>query len=251
MLRLNLTLPTPAENLALDEALLEWAEDPPGGDREALRIWEPTEPVVVAGRSTRIAQEINTDECRSRHIPILRRSSGGATIITGPGCLMYALVLSYQLRPDLKDIGRAHAFVLNRLVESLQPNLAHIGTVSREGTSDLAIRRSSLESAPRKFSGNSLRVKRTHCLYHGTLLYDFDLESIASCLLMPSRQPDYRSARPHGDFVRNIPLTRPQLTAALNTAFPTTGELNDVPLSRTQELTATRFTQAEWTFEFP
>ena len=26
-----------------------------------------------------------------------------------------------------------------------------------------------------KFSGNSLRVRRTHLLYHGTLLYDFSL----------------------------------------------------------------------------
>ena len=39
----------------------------------------------------------------------------------------------------------------------------------------------------------------------------------------------------------NIPLTRPQLTAALDAAFPTTAEITDIPLSRTQELTAKRF----------
>ncbi len=34
-------------------------------------------------------------------IPVLRRASGGAAIVIGPGCLMYALVLSYELRPSL------------------------------------------------------------------------------------------------------------------------------------------------------
>ena len=89
MQRLDLTLPTPAENLALDEALLDWAEEDTS-DREFLRIWESPQPMVVVGRSSRIAQEVNTAECRERHIPIVRRSSGGAAIVAGPGCLMYA-----------------------------------------------------------------------------------------------------------------------------------------------------------------
>jgi len=46
---LDLTLPTPAENLALDEALLEEAERA-GRATETLRVWEPREPIVVVGR---------------------------------------------------------------------------------------------------------------------------------------------------------------------------------------------------------
>ena len=135
MQRLNLTLPTPAENVALDEALLDWAEEDPS-DREVLRIWESPQPLVVAGRSSRIEQEINAAECEERHIPIVRRSSGGAAIVAGPGCLMYAVVLSYQARPELRDIGRAHCFVLDRLATAI----GDCGIeVARAGTSDLAL----------------------------------------------------------------------------------------------------------------
>ena len=43
---MDLTLPSPAENLALDEALLEEAEAT-GRPTETLRFWEPARPMVV------------------------------------------------------------------------------------------------------------------------------------------------------------------------------------------------------------
>ena len=48
----------------------------------------------------------------------------------------------------------------------------------------------------------------------------------------------------------NLPLGREQLTAALDAAWPTTGELTDVPMSRVENLVATRFGQASWNYEF-
>jgi len=48
---LDLTLPSPAENLALDEALLDAAEAGEMAD-EVLRFWESPQPLVVVGRSS-------------------------------------------------------------------------------------------------------------------------------------------------------------------------------------------------------
>ena len=251
MSRFDLSLPTPAQNLAFDEALLEWAEQ--GASKgEFLRLWESTQPMVVVGRSSRVAKEVNEPYCRQAGIPILRRSSGGAAIVTGPGCLMYALVLSYAVRPELKDITRAHAFILKQLTSSLGPLLSHAGTITCAGTSDLAmeLRAGSGEREARKFSGNSLRVKRTHLLYHGTLLYAFDLALIEKCLRMPPRQPEYRSARPHGDFVMNVPATREQLAGAVVAAFPVASAPSDVPMSRVERLVAERFGNDGWNYEF-
>jgi lipoate---protein ligase len=249
MQRLNLTLPTPAENVALDEALLDWAEEE-ATNGEVFRLWESPQPMVVAGRSSRVALEINVAECERKNIPIIRRSSGGATIVTGPGCLMYAVVLSYKARPELRDIGRAHAFVLDRIIESIKPLLTDTQLVARKGTSDLVLVDSAAAQTVCKFSGNSLRAKRNHFLYHGTLLYDFDLALITSCLNMPPRQPDYRGARPHADFVTNLPLSREQLMNALNTAWPSPSELKDVPMTRVADLMAARFGRDEWNREF-
>lgn len=249
MQRYDLSLPTPAENLAFDEALLDWAEQE-SADGEFLRLWESTQPMVVVGRSSHVAKEVNEPFCRQENIPILRRSSGGAAIVTGPGCLMYALVLSYAVRPELKDITHAHAFILKQLATSLGPLLSSAGTVTCAGTSDLALRNESTVATLRKFSGNSLRVKRTHLLYHGTLLYDFDLGLIEKCLRTAPRQPKYRNARTHGDFVTNVPATRQQLVEAVVAAFPMAGPPAGGLRTRVERLVAERFGNDRWNYEF-
>ncbi|MFH1264595.1 MAG: lipoate--protein ligase family protein [Planctomycetota bacterium] len=232
---LDLTLPTPAENLALDEALLEEAERA-GRATETLRVWEPREPIVVVGRSSRIETEVRRDACRRRGIPILRRASGGAAIVTGPGCLMYALVLSYRLRPALRAVDHAHRFVLGRLVSALRPLAPEVAC---RGISDLA-------SGELKFSGNSLRCKRGHLLYHGTLLHEFPLELIGECLAMPPRQPEYRNGRAHGAFVGNLPLPAAALRRALVAAWDAHEPLPDWPRDATARLVAQTYGRREW-----
>jgi lipoate-protein ligase A len=253
MQRLELTLPTPAENVALDEALLDQAEAD-GSQIEYLRLWESPQPAVVVGRSSRVASEVNEHACRQQGISILRRSSGGAAIVAGPGCLMYAVVLSYQLRPELKDIRRAHEWARERLAKSLQPALGHKGSIRQAGTSDLVVVSSADEAGGppvlRKFSGNSMRAKRTHLLYHGTLLYDFDLRLIESCLRMPPREPEYRRGRSHFEFVMNLPVTREALAKAVHRAWPTQVELKDWPAVHVAHLVETRFGCESWNFEF-
>jgi lipoate---protein ligase len=239
MQRLLLTLDTPAANIALDEALLDLAEAT-GPAAEFLRVWESPRPIVVVGRSSRVYEEVDEAACRERGIPILRRASGGAAIVAGPGCLMYAVVLSYFERPQLRDLTQAHAFVLDRMVAGLRRRLP---SVAREGTSDLAI-------AGRKFSGNSLRAKRSHCLYHGTLLYDFDLSLIATCLRVAPRQPAYRRSRDHGEFVANLPLSKQDVEQALLEAWPTSEELVDWPRERVVILVQERYSQDEWNLAY-
>jgi lipoate---protein ligase len=248
MQQFDLSMPTPAENLAFDEAILEWAEEN-AAEGEFLRIWESPQPMVVVGRSSRVGKEVDEKFCEQERISILRRSSGGAAIVTGPGCLMYAVVLSYAVRPDLKDITRAHSYILKQLTTSLGPLLSRAGIVTCAGTSDLALRDEKGTATAHKFSGNSLRMKRTHLLYHGTLLYAFDLSLIEKCLRTPPRQPEYRNARSHGDFVMNVPATRQQLAEAVITAFPMASAPTDVPASRVEELVAERFGNEGWNYE--
>jgi len=105
--------------------------------------------------------------------------------------------------------------VLGRLVEALAPLAPGVEFL---GTSDLVLRGATC-GAPRKFSGNSLRVRRRYLLYHGTLLYDFDVASLGAWLGPPTRQPDYRQGRAHESFVTNLPLDRAGLSAALATVW--------------------------------
>lgn len=232
---LELTLPTAAENLALDEALLDEAEatnDPAG----IFRLWESPQLIAVIGRSSKCEEEVDLAVCEALGIPVLRRVSGGAAIVAGPGCLMYSVVLSYERWPQLRLIDEAHQFVLGRLQAGLQ--ILAPGT-SIAGISDLAI-------GGRKFSGNSLRCKRTHLLYHGTLLYDFPLDLVQQILLTPPRQPDYRVGRSHAEFVMNLPVFREELVTAIRQAWACDPPLATWPAERVANLVAEKYGRADW-----
>ncbi|MCE9527545.1 MAG: hypothetical protein K8R36_15995 [Planctomycetales bacterium] len=235
MLLLDLTLPTPEENVALDEALLDAAEE--GNSPAAvLRFWESDQPMVVLGRSSKAGDEARLDECKSVGVPVLRRCSGGAAIVTGPGCLMYAVVLSYEIHPELRSLDLAHCFVLSRLREALLPLVAG---VQIRGTSDLAV-------GDHKFSGNSLRCKRNHLLYHGTLLYNFDLTLVDKYLGTAPRQPAYRKERTHGQFVTNISLSPAAMKRAIVTAFGALQPLPAWPQDLVKRLVTERYSQESW-----
>jgi len=232
---LDLTLPTAAENLALDEALLEVAEAA-GRPAETLRFWEAAAPTVVVGRSSRLDDEVFRDVCRASGIPVLRRPSGGAAIVAGPGCLMYALVLSYQKRPELRPLENAHHFVLGTIVsalERLRPG------VHCAGTSDLAV-------DTKKFSGNSARCHRTHFLYHGTLLYEFPLVQIERFLKHPPRTPDYRDGRNHAIFVTNLHVPAEAIRRAMSQVWDAAEPYADWPRELTARLAAEKYSQASW-----
>src|SRR5881296_1169350 len=87
----ELTLPCPYENLACDEVLLELAEREDTG--ELLRFWEAVHYFVVVGYSNKVRAEVNLPFCELNTIPVLRRCTGGGTVLQGPGSFNYSLVL--------------------------------------------------------------------------------------------------------------------------------------------------------------
>ena len=206
------TLPTAEENLALDEALVEVADrrslqfDPllsgtaTNLDAEVFRLWELPNPCVVLGRASKWAEEVNWEACELDRVPVLRRASGGASIVAGPGCLMYSVLISYQKRPTWRGLDVAHQQVMSRIQDSVQNagEAFHLPMkVSIQGTCDLTI-------DGRKFSGNALRCKRNWMIYHGTIMVAMPLEWLSKYLLEPPRQPAYREKRTHDTFVSNV-----------------------------------------------
>jgi len=115
---LDLTLPTPAENLAGDEALLDWCEE--NGGIGVLRFWEPENYFAVVGYGNQVATEVNVAACEADKIPILRRCSGGGTVLQGPGCLNYSLILKIEENGLLASITAANRFIMERNREALE-----------------------------------------------------------------------------------------------------------------------------------
>ena len=231
----DLTLATPEENLACDEALLDECDGREG--MEVLRFWQPRQYFVAVGYSNQVEREVNVAACRERGVPVLRRCSGGGAVLQGPGCLNYSLVLRMDSNAALETVTGTNRFVMERnraALEHLLERRVHV-----EGFTDLAM-------DGRKFSGNAQRRKRRAILFHGSFLMNFDFSLASQLLPMPSKQPDYRQSRSHGEFLRNMEASAEDVKLALRRAWQADELLTDPPLATTQALVDQKYSAQEW-----
>jgi lipoate-protein ligase A len=239
MLYLDHTLPHLEANLALDEALLLAAEESEIGP--ILRLWESPVFAVVLGASSRLREDVYTDICQAEGVAIGRRSSGGGTVVIGPGALNVTVVLSRESGPGLHAVDTAQHFVLERIATSLRQ---HDPRVQVLGSGDLTTDR-------RKFAGSAQRRLRHHFLVHVSILYNFPLERIGRYTALPKRQPRYREGRTHQDFLVNLTLPRNALLEAILNAWlsgPEPAELSELPTERVRELVRTKFGDPAWVY---
>ena len=245
-------LATVEENLALDEALLELAHEGLA-TATCVRTWMAAQPTAVLGSSGRRGEEVDLEACARLGVRVIRRPSGGGTVLVGPGCLMWSVISAHPEGPP--PIESIHAARLEPLAAALT---AHLGTlpgaagglaagerVARLGTSDLAIVRTAA-GHPRKVSGNALRVRRHGVLYHGTLLDSFDLGLVSLALRHPPREPDYRGGRSHDSFLANLGLGREVLDRLVRAAFRAADVAEYWPRDRVERLVSDRYAAAEW-----
>ena len=253
---LDLTLPTPEENLACDETLLDWCDERDGP--EVLRFWEPNRHFVVVGYSNRVECEVNLAACRELNIPVLRRCSGGGTVVQGPGCLNYALILRVASHPALQTVTGANRFVMERNHQALEKLLPGSNRRTEAQSSKTEIRNpkvsvrghADLAIDGRKFSGNAQRRKRHAVLFHGTFLLDFDHDLVSRLLPMPSKEPDYRRSRSHADFLVNLYVSAAEVKAALTQAWGAAVAVDELPSAGTRELAIEKYSSEAWRLKF-
>ena len=236
---LDLTFLDAAQNLACDEALLEFFEQARGSE-ELLRIWQPVQYFVVLGHGNKWRDEVESSACAADEIPVLRRCSGGGTVMQGPGCLNYSLILR-QDNFSSDSVKAAFDFVLDRHRSSLEALTSQ--PVSVKGQSDLTL-------GERKFSGNAQYRKREYVLVHGTFLLHYDFSLIERYLSMPAKQPDYRRQRNHSDFLVNLEVDPAQLRAALRLEWSAEGDFGAIPGDRIDRLMHERYRCAAWHEKF-
>lgn len=231
---------SPAGNLAMDEAILNWCEDgnAPGG---ILRFWESSVHFVVLGFSNKATTETNQSACKADGIPVLRRISGGGTVLQGPGCLNYQLVLPIDSRPQLQSVTTTNKFIM----ETLAGSLANTFNTPIEvcGYTDLVWN-------SRKFSGNAQRRKRHFLAFHGTILHQFDLNLITRYLAFPSLVPDYRGTRDHLEFVGNLSGKPDRIIRAISDTWQAHEPISNSDLVEIQhlatDLETSKYSSPDW-----
>jgi lipoate-protein ligase A len=235
----DLTLGTPEENLACDEALLDLAEA--GECDELLRLWALPQYFVVLGYANKAATEANLAFCRKLTIPVLRRCTGGGAVLQGPGVLNYSLILRITDSAPFNSIPATNRFILERHRDALAPLL--LAPVEWRGQTDLAI-------GGLKFAGNSQRRHRRFLLFHGSFLLHLDLSLVEKTLPQPSRQPDYRINRSHADFLINLNVPPHKLKTTLARVWDATEPLAPIPFDQITRLAQEKYALDEWNLKF-
>jgi lipoate-protein ligase A len=212
------------------------------GDRgELLWIREPTDYFVVLGSSRPAQGDVDLGACRALNIPVIRRFSGGGTVLQGPGSLCFSVLLRHENRPEVaRGVHDTDRYVLLRMIQALTPWTADVEIA---GVCDLVI-------GGRKIAGHAQRRGRSFTLYHGSILNDLDLELMAGLLRIPDRRPDYRGDRRHLDFVRNLHIPKSDLVESIRKAWSAEGPADPPSEQMVYSLVSERYGNDDWTFRF-
>lgn len=152
----------PYFNLALEEYLFlnEKYND------DIIIIWRNEESIFI-GKNQNPYQEIHHDVIEKGEIPILRRISGGGTVYHDLGNINMSFIQ--------KD-RHLHEIDFLEHTKFMQDMLLALGLdVSITERKDLFLK-------GKKISGSAQSIKRKNSLYHGTLLYDSDLNKLTKYL---------------------------------------------------------------------
>lgn len=132
-------------------------------------IWQADKCAMLG--AYQVAQaEVDLNFAHEQNIQIVRRQSGGGTIFTDMGTLLYTLILPESREKSSKEIVReVFAAPLVRALNQLGIP-AHM-----EGRNDLLVE-------GKKFAGLAQYVRQGRVCSHGSLLYDTDLDMLARVL---------------------------------------------------------------------
>ena len=122
-------------------------------------MWQ-VEPSVIFGRNQLIENEVNQDFCRSHHIQMYRRKSGGGCVYAD----MDNVMLSY-----ISD-GYQVGLTFNRFVQMILLVLRKMG-IEATGTS-----RNDILIGDRKVCGTAFYQLPGRSIVHSTMLYDTNMD---------------------------------------------------------------------------
>ena len=235
-------LVAPAESTALDEAILEAHVH--GTVPGTLHFYRRSVPTVSIGYFQKVADSVDLLECEKRGVSVVRRKSGGRSIYTDQGQLIYGLIIDGCDVPEGKS-------AFSMICEALARALSSFGVEARYRPPN------DVEVGGRKLSGNAQLMRKGSLLQHGTVIVYTDLETM-DAVLRPAPAKDRKVAKP-SDRVTSLMslLERPpnmesvksaitkEISEALDAEFMQ-GDMTDAELGNVRRLVAERYSRDEW-----
>ena len=234
-----------AMNMALDEAVMEGLAA--GSSVPTVRFygWRPS--AVSIGRFQSLKDEVDVDLCRTLHIDVVRRRTGGGAVLHSEvGEITYSVLAPEALMP--KDINEAYRSVCGEVIDAL----AMLGVRSQfSPINDVIV-------GGRKISGSAQTRRQGVFLQHGTLLLHVEPDLMFTALKVSDakvREKAVRSARERVTALdHHSGASRADALVALTASFMDgkdwqPGDWLPAEIARAEELVRTRYANDDWTFE--
>ncbi|KAJ0533090.1 putative lipoate--protein ligase [Helianthus annuus] len=146
-------------------------------------------PNIVMGISGKPAELVEIKPVLEDNIPVIRRFTGGGTVIVDHGTIFVSFICNKDDVADVQPYPRPIMSWSSLLYSQVF-----------EGIADFRLRENDFVFGLRKFGGNAQSITKNRWIHHTSFLWDYETRNM-SYLKLPKRAPEYRLARDHLDFV--------------------------------------------------
>ena len=248
-----------AMNMAIDEAMLLTQK---ASVQPTLRFYDWLQPAFSFGYFQRISEEVDVSACDAHSIELVRRMTGGGTVIHGWD-VTYTIIVPHGSGMFPKDISAAYCAISDCLINGLQRlgiDVAHqiekpiAGNAPNICLTNPAQYDTLLDG--KKIAGVSQRRNQAGVMYQGYIALDLPTSDV---LALASRQVSFDQVAAGKSTAinqcRSAPIRRKQLEDAVAVAFQETLDIELVEaepspeeIETAESLAQTKYGCAEWNF---
>ena len=169
------------EQLLLEERLLR------SDSGNWCLVNEGSPSAIVMGISGKKEELINAAAADDQRIPIIKRFSGGGTVVVDENTLFITFICQKQPHP---------------FPAYPEPIMKWTEEIYRDAFDhpQFQLRENDYVIGDLKFGGNAQYIKKGRWLHHTSFLWDFSPEKMQT-LLHPKKAPPYRAGRSHEEFI--------------------------------------------------
>ncbi|KAM7516770.1 hypothetical protein LguiA_006353 [Lonicera macranthoides] len=146
-------------------------------------------PAIVMGLSGKPSELVEVGPVLRDHVPVIRRFTGGGTVIVDNGTIFVTLICNRDDLPGVKPYPRSIMYWSGLLYNEVF-----------QGIGDFQLRENDYVFGSCKFGGNAQSITKDRWIHHTSFLWNYEARNMAY-LKLPSRAPEYRLARKHTEFL--------------------------------------------------
>ncbi len=238
----------PAINLALDDILT--AQIATGNRPPTIRFWRWSGPCIILGRYQSAQNEIYLDEAKRLGIPVVRRISGGGTIIIEPeGAVTWSIYTVPDMVKDL-TLPESYAFF----------DRPALDTVRALGIDAWYKELNDIMCAHGKISGAAQVRRQNTVLHHTTMAYDMTGGLLPKVLRVDQEKLSVKGVRSANKIVAPLrslvsnswqEVVDMMLDAFQERTGGEPGELTAEEMNLAEKLVAAKYDNDDWTYLLP